>query len=81
MDTSKTVCYKEPANFLKKISASVKKITENWSLVQVLWAMDRKTSFWSNFDSYFPTENIEADIIRNICFLKFWQLNHHGIRF
>ena len=29
MDTSKTVCYKEPANFLKKISASVKEITEN----------------------------------------------------
>ena len=26
MDTSKTVCFKEPANFLKKISASVKKL-------------------------------------------------------
>ena len=39
MDASKTVCYKEPANFLKKISASVKKITENWSLVKCyeLW--------------------------------------------
>lgn len=39
MDTSKTVCYKEPANFLKKISASRKKITENWSLVKCykLW--------------------------------------------